>query len=112
MTLRHFLHAETRLEAVARRVWCLSAAVLHRILCHLSRAVGYETCVWDQLISTSRQPPTDNVSLNSACTLLCLFNYSPSCGVAVAHVDIGLLTLRIASGNGLQLLDRSTDPYT
>ena len=44
-------------------------------------------------------------------TLMRLFRYEANSGFAEQHVDIGLLTLCVGDGRGLQVLDYSHEPH-
>lgn len=107
ITLRHGLHHNSKLETHARDAWHDAGVLLHRVLCDLSRAGGYDIHSWDHLLQNSLDLPNDDSQMDITTTLLRLFRYYPTAGVAEQHVDIGLLTLCVGSSRGLQVLDRS-----
>ncbi|KAK4549160.1 hypothetical protein LTR36_007618 [Oleoguttula mirabilis] len=107
LTLRHGIAGE--LEEQARQVWHEAALLLHRILCDLTRAGGYNIYAWSHLLENSLDLPKDDSDGDNITSLLRLFRYYPTAGVAEEHVDIGLLTLCIGSAKGLQVRDRSKD---
>ncbi|KAI9662609.1 MAG: hypothetical protein M1821_008776 [Bathelium mastoideum] len=110
ITFRHHVGAVPELERQVAQVWAALASLLHRILCDIARSSDIPTSVWDQLLLDSLELPESSQSLDTTTTLLRLFRYYPSGGFAAEHVDIGLLTLCVGNGKGLQVLDRSTEP--
>ncbi|KAK5114266.1 hypothetical protein LTR62_002517 [Meristemomyces frigidus] len=110
LTLRHNLHHDTTLECHAGNFWRKVTSFLHRILCDLNRAGGYDLGAWDHVLESSHMLPKSASDLDMVTTLLRLFKYEPTTGIASEHVDIGLLTLCIGGGRGLQVLDRSVEP--
>nr|POE48808.1 hypothetical protein CFP56_38905 [Quercus suber] len=112
LTLRYQADADQELEGCAQHVWQLAAALLHRILGDISRAGGFAVSAWDTLVEdTSSMPKEPAVIVNDdVLTFLRLFHYYPGGGVAARHVDLGLLTLCVGSGRGLQVLDQTSDP--
>ena len=111
VTLRHTVHDNSCMETHAREVWRDATAFLHRILCDLSRAGGYDLDAWNGMLEGSHLMPSEDRDLNNITTLLRLFKYEAATGIATEHVDIGLLTLCVANGPGLQMLDRSVTPH-
>jgi hypothetical protein len=109
-TLRRQVHPEHEVEQFATEVWRQAATLLHRILGDISRAAGYSTHAWDHIVQGSLRLPEEDCDLNNIITLMRLFKYYPTAGTAEQHVDIGLLTLCVGGGEGLQVLDRSTEP--
>jgi len=107
ITLRFSVHPESELETHARDVWQQAGMLLYRVLIDVSRAAGYDLHIWDHLVYGSLNLPEHDVDLDHIITLLRLFRYYPTKGVAEKHVDVGLLTLCIGEGKGLQVLDRS-----
>ncbi|KAH9827881.1 putative iron ascorbate-dependent oxidoreductase family protein [Teratosphaeria destructans] len=105
VTLRHLVCPESQLERHAKEVWRQAANFLHRILCDMSRAAGYDYRGWDHLVRASLGMPQDARDMQDVLTLMRLFRYYPTAGIAEQHVDIGLLTLCVGSGKGLQVLD-------
>ncbi|KYG49492.1 hypothetical protein M433DRAFT_140012 [Acidomyces richmondensis BFW] len=110
ITLRFSVHPESELETHARHVWKQAGMLLYRILVDISRAAGYDLRIWDHLVHESLSLSEHHVDLDDVITLLRLFRYYPTSGVAEKHVDVGLLTLCVGEGKGLQLLDRSQSP--
>ncbi|KAF2857051.1 hypothetical protein K470DRAFT_261164 [Piedraia hortae CBS 480.64] len=110
VTLRYSRNPELPLEQCASDVWQHLGAFLHRILCDLSRAAELGVHVWDNLVANSLTLPKDGNSLNNITTLLRLFKYLPEKGISEPHVDIGLLTLCVGRGRGLQVLDHNVQP--
>jgi isopenicillin N synthase-like dioxygenase len=53
-------------------------------------------------------PPNED-KMDEVISLMRLFCYEPSSGVADAHVDIGLITMCVGCGAGLQVWDRSAE---
>ncbi|KAF2766969.1 hypothetical protein EJ03DRAFT_277114 [Teratosphaeria nubilosa] len=105
VTLRHHVHPGSALEKHAKEVWRQAGNFLHRILCDMSRAAGYDVGGWDHLVRGSLNMPEDDSDMQDVLTLMRLFRYYPTAGIAEQHVDIGLLTLCIGNGKGLQVLD-------
>jgi hypothetical protein len=103
LTLRHAHHASSQLEIAAAAFWDGAAALLHRILCDLAVADGRGMEVWDRLVECTMELPGDEERASG--TLLRMFRYEPGTGVAEAHTDLGLLTLCVGTGPGLECLD-------
>ena len=110
VTFRHRVGAIPELEAHVARIWAAIASLLHRILCDIARSSEIAPSAWDQLLRNSLKLPASAESLDTTTTLLRLFRYYPSGGFAAEHVDIGLLTLCVGDGEGLQVLDTSQQP--
>ncbi|ETI22814.1 hypothetical protein G647_06890 [Cladophialophora carrionii CBS 160.54] len=98
------------LEDAAARAWQDCALLLFRILCDLARWSHLDpSSVWDDILDgTLTMPPAED---QMTYTLLRLFRYVPTTGVAETHTDLGLLTLCVGDRDGLEVLDRrrSTD---
>lgn len=103
LTLRYQTHPETSLEQLARDAWRGAAQFLYRILCDLGRAGYYEPTVWDSMVEDTFDIPSNDAELETNTTLLRLFRYYPTIGFASEHIDIGLLTLCVGDGPGLQV---------
>ncbi|KAF2234165.1 hypothetical protein EV356DRAFT_172945 [Viridothelium virens] len=110
VTFRYCVGAVPELERQAGRVWLEIASLLHRVLCDIARSCDIPASAWDQLLCDSLELPKSSESLDTTTTLLRLFRYYPSGGFAAQHVDIGLLTLCVGDGKGLQVLDTSQQP--
>ena len=110
ITFRHHVGAVPELEKQVAHVWAAVASLLHRILCDIARSSDISTSAWDQFLQDSLELPKNSESLDTTTTLLRLFRYYPSGGFAAQHVDIGLLTLCVGNGKGLQVLDCSQQP--
>lgn len=110
LTLRQSVHHDSELEERGREVWRHAGALLHRILCDLCRAGGYDLHAWDHLLQGSLALPGESCDLDNVTTLMRLFRYYPRNGTAAEHADIGLLTLCMGDGKGLQVLDCSSRP--
>ncbi|KAK5208616.1 hypothetical protein LTR41_005843 [Exophiala xenobiotica] len=94
----------TKLEGKVANAWRGAGLFLFRILCDISRASDLELSSWgDILDGTLSMPETEQ---EMTYTLMRLFQYLPTTGVAEPHSDLGLLTLCVGDGEGLQALDR------
>lgn len=81
--------------------WQSAAALLYQALHDVGAEIGIPFQAWEQLLKdTSSLPPSAEQSTPS---LLRIFQYLPDRGVADAHKDLGLLTLCIGAGKGLQV---------
>jgi hypothetical protein len=103
LTLRHAHHPSSQLELAASAFWAGAAKFLHRILCDLAIADGRGPGAWDRLVEGTLDMPVDEDRASG--TLLRMFRYEPSSGVAEAHTDLGLLTLCVGTEPGLECLD-------
>ena len=104
LTLRRMIHHDdSALEAAASRAWSDIAALLHRMLADLARELDLPPHVWDELLDGCLTMPAERDQMTP--TLLRLFRYYPQSGFAAKHTDLGLLTLCVGSGRGLQVLD-------
>ncbi|WPG97331.1 Hypothetical protein R9X50_00010500 [Acrodontium crateriforme] len=110
LTFRHHVHPDSVLEHHASEAWQSIGAFLHRMLCDLSRAGSYSLSAWPKLLDGALEMAADATRLQDTPTLMRLFRYYPTSGFAASHVDLGLLTLCIGSGQGLQVLDRTLTP--
>ncbi|QIX00294.1 hypothetical protein AMS68_005811 [Peltaster fructicola] len=93
-----------------RVIWPQVAAFLHRMLCDLSSAGGLDPTTWDEVIKGALTFPDEKTSLRDSPTLLRLFRYDPATGTAENHTDLGLLTLCVGTGAGLEVQDLSQRP--
>ncbi|KAK3942637.1 hypothetical protein QBC46DRAFT_69450 [Diplogelasinospora grovesii] len=97
------------LEGLMERVWNDLARLLHRMLHDISAYLGsIDPSAWDPLISESLQLPSSREAATP--TLLRVFRYYAERGVAEPHRDLGLLTVCVTRGKGLQLWDRLGPP--
>ena len=104
ITLRSSIHPESELEQLASHAWRSIALLLHRILVDLGVALDLPDPVgaWTSLLDGCLTLPE---TLEQATpSLMRLFKYQPTIGVADRHADNGLLTLCVGSGPGLQCL--------
>ncbi|KAL6244317.1 hypothetical protein RBB50_008559 [Rhinocladiella similis] len=96
--------AAVALETKVAQAWREAAVYLFRILCDISRASDLDFSVWDDILDgTLTMPDTEQEMTH---TLMRLFRYLPTTGFAGQHSDLGLLTLCVGNGEGLQALDR------
>ena len=74
---------------------------MYRILADLSRALGIPLPAWDPILDGCMSLPS---SIEEATTsLLRLFRYEPTSGIATPHRYNGLLTLCVGDGKGLEV---------
>ena len=119
LTIRHRLHtlpadqdagghdsrsSQAVLLAALEQAWEDTARLLHRILGDISTQLPISPHAWDTVV-------TDSLTLQetrdeATPTLLRLFRYMPRGGVSEPHRDLGLLTLCVCRGRGLQVLDK------
>ena len=111
LTFRHEVHHDSPLEQRVQKVWREAAKLLHRMLSDLSRAGCYDPRGYDHLMEGSLDLPKDNSDMDNVISLMRLFRYYPEGGVADTHTDIGLLTLCVGNGAGLQVYDCYTKIY-
>ncbi|KAH8899871.1 hypothetical protein GQ53DRAFT_740881 [Thozetella sp. PMI_491] len=94
------------LERSAAEVWQGAAQILHRILVDIGSHLGYiAPSAWDSIVAGTLALPDSSES--STTTLLRIFRYDPEKGFADPHKDLGLLTLCMCRGRGLQVCQRS-----
>ncbi|EXJ91267.1 hypothetical protein A1O1_04377 [Capronia coronata CBS 617.96] len=94
----------TSLEASTAKAWHDAGLLLFRILCDIARASDLDLSVWDDILDGTLTIPDSRDEMTY--TLMRLFRYFPSTGHAEEHTDLGLLTVCIGDGSGLQVLDR------
>ncbi len=94
------------LEQLTGQVWQQTSTLLYRVLADLARAMGLAYGSWDSVLDgcLSMPPSRDEATP----TQLRTFNYSPNSGTAEAHTDLGLLTLCVGFGKGLQVLNQDS----
>lgn len=105
LTLRRHVHPNISLETSAAQAWHAIAQVLHRILIDLSRVSDLHPSIWDSMLEGSLSYPGPQTDLNDVITLMRIFRYYPTSGVADPHTDLGLLTLCVGDGTGLEVRD-------
>ncbi len=87
------------------RAWHDTAHLLHRILAAVGVRLAMSPEAWDSVVADGMNLPT--TERESTPTLMRLFRYEPRGGVADAHRDLGLLTLCVCRGRGLQVWERN-----
>lgn len=92
------------LEESTASAWRDAGILLYRILCDIARACDLDLSVWDHILDGTLTLPDSEDQITY--TLMRLFRYFPSTGHAEEHTDLGLLTLCVGDGTGLQVLDR------
>ena len=104
LTLRNASHPDTDLERLVKQVWQDTATLLHRVMADLARGLGLQAAgqIWDAMLDGCLELPSSEVDTTP--TILRLFQYAPNSGLADKHSDIGLLTLCVTQGSGLQVL--------
>jgi isopenicillin N synthase-like dioxygenase len=107
ISLRCLTHPDTPLEKLASSVWRDTTALLHRVLGDLSWAMDCPLEAFDPVLDGVSPIPEDLAS--STPTLLRMFRYCPDSGIAEPHTDLGLLTLCVGDGQGLQVLVRDEE---
>lgn len=93
------------LEARTARAWRAAALFLFRILCDIGRASGLGHDLWRDILDGTLTMPDNEDQVTY--TLMRLFRYFPTTGFAGEHADLGLLTLCVGDGQGLQVVDRA-----
>ncbi len=104
LTFRHRSHEDSNLEQHVSSAWQLAASLLRRVLCDLGEAHGVDRAAWDDMINDCLQLPESSENMKDNISLMRLFQYYPS-GFADHHTDVGLLTLCVGGGDGLQVAD-------
>jgi isopenicillin N synthase-like dioxygenase len=95
-----------QLELTIQEAWHDTAHFLYRILHDASAHIGHiSTSAWDSLVQSSLKLGRERNT--HACTLMRIFQYEARGGVADPHRDLGILTLCVTKGRGLQMLQRS-----
>jgi isopenicillin N synthase-like dioxygenase len=104
LTLDHASHSNTDLERLASQVWQDTAALLHRVMADLAYGLALPVArqIWDPILDGCLALPT--CESDATPTIMRLFQYEPKSGLADKHTDIGLLTLCVTQGSGLQVL--------
>lgn len=93
-----------KLEDTTAKVWRQAGALLFRILCDLTRWSNLDLSVWDDILDGTLIMPDAESQMTY--TLLRLFQYLPTTGVAEKHSDLGLLTMCVGNRSGLEVVDR------
>ena len=96
-----------KLEQLARQVWQQTSTLLYRVLEDLAREMGLAYGVWDSILDGCFSMPSSREEATP--TLLRTFQYFPNSGTAEKHTDLGLLTLCVGLGKGLQVLLKGPD---
>lgn len=114
VTLRHasaskfsenIAHGNAILENNAAELWKQTAMLMHRILGQISASLNIRLDAWDPVLDGCLLLPAKQADMTP--TLLRMFKYLPSTGIAEEHRDLGLLTLCVGTGKGLQVWDAS-----
>ena len=100
-------HAKSELEKLAAEVWRETYTLLYRILGDLAWAMNTSHSVWDKILDGVSPMPTRLEDATT--TFLRVFRYEPNTGIAESHTDLGLLTLCVGDGQGLQVRTNSPD---
>jgi isopenicillin N synthase-like dioxygenase len=93
------------LEDTTARAWQQCGLLLFRILCDIARWSHLDLSVWNSILDGTLTMPESEEQ--ATYTLLRLFRYLPTTGVAEFHTDLGLLTICIGDRSGLEVLDRT-----
>jgi isopenicillin N synthase-like dioxygenase len=106
LTLRSASHPDTDLERLVTQVWRDTGALLQRVMADLARGLTLPgpSQIWDPLLDGCLDLPSSQKDATP--TILRMFQYAPNSGLADKHTDIGLLTLCVTQGSGLQVLSR------
>jgi isopenicillin N synthase-like dioxygenase len=100
-------HAKSELEQLAAEVWQETYTLLYRILGDLAWAMNTSHDVWDKILDGVSPMPTRLE--DATATFLRVFRYEPNTGIAESHTDLGLLTLCVGEGQGLQVRVNNSD---
>ncbi|KAK4942966.1 hypothetical protein LTR10_017350 [Elasticomyces elasticus] len=98
------LAAAKTLESKIAQAWHEAGLFLFRILCDITRASDHDISAWNDILDGTLTLPRSESEVTY--TLMRLFKYLPTTGFAGEHTDLGLLTLCVGDGEGLQVLDR------
>lgn len=99
-----------KLENSADKAWREAGKFLYRILCDIARISELDLSIWSDILDgTLTMPETED---QMTYTFMRLFRYFPTTGEAAEHSDLGLLTLCVGDGDGLQVLDRASSSNT
>ncbi len=85
------------------QTWADTARLLHRILGDISGYLSISPHAWDSLVQDCLAAP--RAADEATPTLMRLFRYEPRGGAAEPHRDLGLLTLCVCRGSGLQVCE-------
>jgi hypothetical protein len=96
-------HASTELETLVAAVWQETFILLYRILSDLAHAMGTSYEVWEKVLDGVAPMPRALEDAKTTTTMLRIFRYEPDDGIAELHTDMGLLTLCVCDGQGLQV---------
>ena len=93
--------AESELERTTAAVWRETYTLLYRVLCDLAWAMDISHEVWSKVLDGISPMPANLEEATP--TFLRVFRYEPNTGIAESHADLGLLTLCVGDGQGLQV---------
>jgi isopenicillin N synthase-like dioxygenase len=93
-----------QLEDSVAEAWQRCGLLLYRILCDLARWSDLSVSVWDDILDGTLTLPKSEDQMTY--TLMRVFKYLAWTGYAEKHSDLGLLTLCVGNGRGLEMLDR------
>jgi hypothetical protein len=91
------------IEKLLGQTWHDVAHLLYRVLIDVGRFLGIDNAAWLPLVERSLTLPVGRPNITTS--LLRVFRYEPNSGVADPHADLGLLTLCVGKGKGLQVWD-------
>ena len=91
-------------ENKVARMWQACALLLFRILCDIARSSQLDLKIWNDILDGTLTMPENDEQMTYS--LLRLFKYLPTSGLAEKHDDLGLLTICIGDRGGLEVLDR------
>ena len=100
-------HDPPELEQQLSRIWHDFGHLLYRILADVGHFLHIHDAAWLPLIHKSLTLPTTKGTATPS--LLRVFRYEPQSGFADPHNDLGLLTLCICRGTGLQIWEKPND---
>lgn len=107
LTLRHEANQAQapqgldHLLPLVSETWYESAKLLHRVLNDVGAHFGIPSCAWDPITQDCLSLPKSNSTATPS--FMRLFKYLPDTGIATPHKDLGLLTLCVGAGQGLQV---------
>jgi isopenicillin N synthase-like dioxygenase len=93
-----------QLEDSVAEAWQHCGLLLYRILCDLARWSDLDVSVWNNILDGTLSLPESEDKMSY--TLMRVFQYLAWTGCAEKHSDLGLLTLCVGNGRGLEVLDR------
>ena len=99
----------TNLEVSVAEAWHEAGKFLYRILCDITRASESDLSIWSNILDGTLTMPESEDQMTY--TFMRLFRYFPTTGTATEHTDLGLLTLCVGNGDGLQVFDRADSSH-